>query len=30
MSRTEQDELMSNLIPQWNSGVQAMTDKIAG
>ena len=30
MSRTEQNELMSNLIPQWDSGVQAMTDKITG
>lgn len=30
MSRVEQDELMSNLIPQWNAGVQEMTDKIAG
>ena len=30
MSAAEQDELMSNLIPQWNAGVQEMTDKIAG
>ena len=30
MSQSEQDELMSNLVPQWNSSVQEMTDKIAG
>lgn len=30
MSRNEQDELMSNLIPQWNSGLQEMADTFAG
>ena len=30
MSRAQQDELMNNLIPQWNSGLQNMADAIAG
>ena len=30
MSRNEQDELMSNLIPQWNSGLQEMANTFAG
>ena len=30
MSRTQQDQLMTNLIPQWNSGIQEMTNTIAG
>ena len=30
MTDEQQDILMSSMIPQWNSGVQQMTDKIAG
>lgn len=30
MTEEQQDILMSSMIPQWNSGVQQMTDKIAG
>ena len=30
MTDEQQDILMSSVIPQWNSGVQQMTDKIAG
>ena len=30
MTDEQQDILMSSIIPQWNSGVQQMTDKIAG
>lgn len=30
MTNEQQDILMSSMIPQWNSGVQQMTDKIAG
>lgn len=30
MTDEQKDILMSSMIPQWNSGVQQMTDKIAG
>ena len=30
MSRAEQDELMNSLIPEWKSGIQEMTNVIAG
>lgn len=30
MTDEQQDILMSSMIPQWNSGVQQMTDRIAG
>lgn len=30
MSEEEKDILMNSIIPQWNSGIQEMTDKFAG